>query len=102
MATLKECYRCEEEKPLDEFRKNKSQEDGYDLYCKTCASDIIKAHYVPYTKKDLRERGQQGALCPLWAKRCKRCVDVADCWRINDFDLSSGEYPVPKRAKPRQ
>jgi hypothetical protein len=100
--TMKECYRCEEEKPLEDFRKNKTQEGGYDLYCKKCASAIIKAHYVPYTQKDLRERGQQGALCPLWAKRCKKCFDASVCWRIADTSSMSDEYPVPKRAKPRQ
>ena len=37
LTETKRCSRCKEEKPLDEFHHNCSQNDGYAHYCKECA-----------------------------------------------------------------
>lgn len=94
----KRCSRCLEVKPVTKFRKNASQEDGLDVYCKDCASELIKSHYVPFTTKEFYERGPQGALCPLWAKECGVCVDWQECWRIKDIPPDSDQFPIPKRS----
>jgi hypothetical protein len=83
-------------KPETEFRRNLSQEDEVDVYCKKCASELAKAHYVPFTTKEFYERGSQGVLCPLWTKECGVCTDWQDCWRIADISSQSSEYPIPK------
>jgi hypothetical protein len=33
---MKKCSKCQIEKPLDKFYKNKSTKEGYDWYCKLC------------------------------------------------------------------
>lgn len=43
------CTRCEIEKPLIEFNKNKRQNDGYQSYCKTCHKE-----YVQQNKEQLK------------------------------------------------
>ena len=40
----KVCCRCKEEKPIDQFSRNKGSKDGYKEYCKGCAS-IMGAEY---------------------------------------------------------
>lgn len=40
---IKKCSKCGEEKDLKEgFHKNKTMKDGYERYCKTCKSKIMK------------------------------------------------------------
>ena len=39
------CYKCREEKPLEEFYKNKTTKDGRKSACKICSSQINKLWY---------------------------------------------------------
>lgn len=39
---VKHCPSCDLDKPLDEFGKNRSRPDGYQNYCKTCASLAVQ------------------------------------------------------------
>lgn len=39
------CTNCKQEKSTDEFRKNKNAADGYQHYCKACASGKIRTAY---------------------------------------------------------
>lgn len=43
------CTRCEIEKPLAEFNKNKRQNDGFQSYCKICHKE-----YVQQNKEQLK------------------------------------------------
>lgn len=47
MAEKKEkcCTGCKEKKPLDLFYKNKTNEDGKSIYCKTCTKLNAKKYY---------------------------------------------------------
>ena len=36
--TLKHCPRCNRDKPLEEFGKNKRSKDGRYAYCKSCTA----------------------------------------------------------------
>jgi len=40
----KRCNHCKNEKPLDDFNKNKSQKDGYDKRCRECAKKFTKKY----------------------------------------------------------
>jgi hypothetical protein len=42
---MKVCKKCNIEKPLTEFHKNRSIKDGYALYCKTCSINKHKTYY---------------------------------------------------------
>jgi hypothetical protein len=42
---MKTCSKCNIEKPLNEFNKNKSKIDGYHVWCKQCVSNNNKQLY---------------------------------------------------------
>jgi hypothetical protein len=54
---MKKCNKCKEEKPLDEFYKNKSTNDGRDYYCKicfkTCPKRIEKSKQYRINNKEI-------------------------------------------------
>lgn len=55
MCNTKTCNHCKQEKPLEEFCKNKNMSDGYNSRCKTCASEFNKKYrnmvkIIPETK----------------------------------------------------
>lgn len=80
----KRCIKCLRVYPatLEYFRRDHNQKDKLTVYCKTCASDLIKAHYVKYTAMDVRLKGDLGVICPLWTDRCEQCYKINTCWRI--------------------
>jgi hypothetical protein len=55
--THKTCPKCEENKPKEEFYKNKSKPDGLDFICKSC-SQVKKAEYYLTKRDDILKRGQ--------------------------------------------
>ena len=61
MGDLKRCSRCGEEKPVEEFYKNKARYDGLDVYCKKCKGVWNKEYNKnPRVKIATRIRTQNG------------------------------------------
>ena len=52
----KTCSKCGEEKPLDEYHKNKGRKDGYQYECKKCATERSKEYYSENKEKLLEQR----------------------------------------------
>jgi hypothetical protein len=61
VSTKKRCSKCNEEKPLSEFYKNKTKKDGHNPFCKPCANayhalyrekhkDTLKEYLLNYNK----------------------------------------------------
>lgn len=44
MAESKKCFKCDEVKPLSEFNKNKSKQDGLACECKVCRAVYKKSY----------------------------------------------------------
>jgi len=42
---MKRCSGCQEEKPLNEFYKNKRMNDGHSIYCVSCTKDNSKKYH---------------------------------------------------------
>lgn len=42
---MKKCSGCQEQKPLNEFYKNKRMNDGHSIYCVTCTKDNSKKYH---------------------------------------------------------
>lgn len=40
----KQCSKCNETKPIDDFHKSKSNKDGLNIYCKICKSSLDKQY----------------------------------------------------------
>jgi hypothetical protein len=55
----KRCSGCKDTLPLDQFYKNKTNEDGKSIYCKECTKLNAKKYYQ---KKLLKEVGETGGL----------------------------------------
>jgi hypothetical protein len=45
------CNKCELEKDIIDFPKNKASKDGYRNYCKKCKNDADKLYKIEYNKK---------------------------------------------------
>jgi len=48
---MKRCSRCGNDKPLEEFHKNKRMADGHARYCKACQKLAAHEHYVRHTEE---------------------------------------------------
>jgi hypothetical protein len=55
---LKTCNRCGTEKHLSDFRKDKSNPDGYQYCCKLCRRDYDKSNYMQKYGDKVRERNR--------------------------------------------
>ena len=66
---MKACTKCGEEKPLDNFSKNKSKGDGLNNYCKPC----MKAYKKVYDQQDIaKESNRASSLRYHYANRKER------------------------------
>ena len=48
---MKFCYRCQEQKPIDSFTKNKSKKDGLATECKPCKRLLDKNYFQNNAEK---------------------------------------------------
>lgn len=90
------CRTCMEKKPLtaEYWRRYHKAPDGFIVHCKECTKKSIKAHYRKWYAKDVNKRGEVGVRCLLWAPSCGECEDWTTCWRLDDIDEKSEDYPV--------
>ena len=51
----KNCKRCNIEKEIISFCKNKSKKDGLEIYCRECNKEYKKEHYIK-NKKIISEK----------------------------------------------
>jgi hypothetical protein len=71
---MKLCRRCGIHKPLDEFGKNKSRQDGRAQYCRECFREINLASY----RKRQAAKGRtvrEERVAPLGMRWCPDCQD---------------------------
>lgn len=99
---LKHCPRCDLDRPYSEFSKNRSRPDGYQNYCKTCASLAVQMSKRNTKKTEAHERKlkrltlygltvedyetmvfEQNNKCPI----CRREMDQPQV----DYDPNTGE-----------
>ena len=94
-AGTKQCQRCKGTFPTDaaHYRHDKSQKDGFGVYCISCSKHMVNRHYVGFSDVDIKYQGEQGVLCPLWSPKCGVCTVLADCWRIAKINPNSIGYP---------
>lgn len=55
---MKRCTRCREEKPIDQFHRNRSRGDGWSVWCKACVSqrNATPEHRARWRRNKLASR----------------------------------------------
>lgn len=78
---MKECYKCKQTKPHNEFSINKNKKDGLNCECKECQKAYFRQYYATKTEKHKesvkRASSNQcacGELKRKWAKTCQKCI----------------------------
>jgi hypothetical protein len=95
--SMKRCWTCNTEKPLDEFGNNRSNPDGKQGYCKDCSKAKDKTHYLNPDRKaaitksraDNRRRNMLFLLAYLSEHPCVDCGEEDPI--VLDFDHVKGE-----------
>ncbi len=101
---MKECTNCHTNKPLTEFRRNKNAKDGYQHFCKECASQKIKEAYreqynVQVKAKTLSRHLKHSAIvtemkrsgCVICGENEPICID------FHHLDPSQKDFEVSSR-----
>lgn len=76
MKKTKTCNKCEQEKPIDEFYKDKTKNDGRCSWCKQCRRKYREKHreyYLAYNKQYRKKNPQ-------------KCIDSSKKWREEHID----------------
>ena len=57
---MKTCKKCNKNKEINEFYKNKAKKDGFDIYCKICNKEntlkLAQKYPEKHNKKGIRWR----------------------------------------------
>jgi hypothetical protein len=56
---MKKCSRCQIEKPIDCFNKNKTKKDGFQTMCKECSRAKSRKYYYDNHDKHIGEVGKR-------------------------------------------
>jgi len=86
---MKQCKRCKEEKPFDEFYKNSKREDGHQDYCKSCKKEYDKKQWVNHGDKWRPLYAERKKQMTEWLteykkqQQCSKCGD--DRYYVLDF-----------------
>ena len=80
------CTACGKTKPLDaeNWRRDRTKPDGFYVQCKPCSKLSVLAHRRRWRPGDVKERGEVGVRCLLWAPACGECEDIQTCWRLEE------------------
>jgi hypothetical protein len=97
MLKSKVCPKCESEKNIVDFSKNKSNVDGLQTYCKTCIKILNKSYTLsPEAKERKRVRNA------LWKKNNKLVTRDYDRTLLNGWRKSNpmkvSEHSLTRRA----
>ena len=95
MIRSKKCFKCQTEKPLEEFYKHPKMADGHVNKCKECNKNDVTVNrnknLEKYRAYD-RERGKD-------AHRIKQRVEVTRAWRAEDKRRQKAHSAVSKAIR---
>lgn len=83
---MKICKKCNQEKPLEQYNKNKQKKDGIEIYCRECIFIKNQKYYTPFIPLP--------CLDPINNKTCCRCeiekprIEYSKCYKNQDGYLS--------------
>jgi len=98
----KVCSKCQQEKELSEFRKDKSRKDGVMSSCKQCTRQFYKSQYVTkygdkYATANRKRRANQAAMLYEYKskQKCLFCDEREPvCLEFHHTDPSIKDFGV--------
>ena len=100
----KRCFKCNTEKPIECFSKNKGRSDGHSGQCKECHTIMRKEHYEKNKKKIYSQVDAKKKEYHKWILTFKHkpCVDCKIKYPhyVMDFDhLKDKEFNLSQAAR---
>jgi ribosomal protein S27AE len=95
MIRFKTCFKCEVEKPLDEFYKHAMMSDGHLNKCKQCAKKDVHQHRAKNLERVRQYDRERGKL----AHRIAASADVTRAWRAEDKRRGYAHKAVAKALR---
>jgi hypothetical protein len=103
---MKKCCKCQVDKDLDEFPRNKSKRGGYSESCLICTREYIKAHYKKnraYYSCKARKRETSNYTRIMQLKHevgCKECGESHPaCLDFHHRDPSIKEFTISSKIQ---
>lgn len=90
---MKTCTRCEVDKPLDEFPRNRASKDGFAYRCKICNAELNKQWRQKNPDKARANSYKQSA------KLKERDPEYWNRWLRNDYAKDSAKYIAKVNAR---
>lgn len=87
---MKKCYKCEKDKELECFSKNKAKPDGLSSQCKDCHKKLRRAHYENNQQEVIQQVKRKKRKYHAWfiSLKDKPCTDCGKSYPhyVMDFD----------------
>lgn len=81
----KRCTRCSEQKPIDEFNKDRRQPDGLQSKCRSCQSELRRSNYQRNRESEIAKAVQWARSNPEKVKEFERRRAIAKPGRTTEY-----------------
>ena len=99
---MKQCSKCEQDKPLSAFRKDKTKKSGYQHFCKECAKTYYRSVYSEkysdkYNERNNKRRAHHMSLLTEY-KNSLQCVVCGEsenvCLDFHHLDPNMKDFSI--------
>ena len=97
---MKECSKCKQQKPFDQFYRNKGTKDGFGSWCKACDTDFKRAQRKEQKKLLVEANGGKCSRCGY--ARCLTALEFHHPNQDKENDVSSLGHSLDKAIKESQ
>ena len=107
----KRCTRCSEQKPIDEFNKDRRQPDGLQSKCRSCQKEVRRDWYLRNREREIEKSAQWAIENPEKAREKDlrrnarnpgRTAAQAKRWRLENKDRYLANRRNWKRSNPEK
>lgn len=91
---LKRCSKCEEQRPLGDFNKDKAKKDGLRGYCKPCDREKARRWYIENREADLERKRRWHEDNPVRRKATNAVTNALQRTSLDPSELFGGATSV--------